>query len=495
MTTAETPFEPTAATTAPSKNAPIPRGSFERVAGDSHSEVPATLVEPVPQPLGWLDQLGLWGNLGVSLLGFTGAIFVLQPGGNGTPELSLLAALLAIVVGTVLGTLAVAAAAVPGARTGAPAMVLLRGLFGARLSYVPTVLNVVQCVGWATFELVTIATAAHTVIPWSPHWADVIVAGAITTVLCLRPLGWVRVVRRYVTVAVVLVLAYLFVELLRHPLPPLNRGTWSGFWPATDTTVAVAVSFVPLASDYTRHARSPRVAFAASLVGYSVTQTVCYLLGLLALVTVARNPNDIYGAFIAVPAGTLAFGVLALRELDQSFADVYSTAVSIQNLGPRLDRRVLAVGIGIVTTVGALVFDIGDYQDFLLLLGSVFVPMFAVLVVDFFIWSRGQWDLSPASRSRWAMLVPWVLGFVTYQLINPGSLSWWVKAWAWVQRTIGFTPAGWMSASVCSFVVAAVATLIAGLLPSVRGPALRATAATRSTQTGEQKEEGALSAP
>ena len=116
-----------------------PNKTFVTVPGDRHSEVARTLAEPVPQALSLLDQFGLWGNLGVSLLGFTGAIFVLQPGGAGTPELSLAAALTAIVVGTVLGTLPVALAGLPGARTGAPAMVLLRGLFGARLSYLPTV--------------------------------------------------------------------------------------------------------------------------------------------------------------------------------------------------------------------------------------------------------------------------------------------------------------------------------------------------------------------
>src|ERR1039458_1280495 len=97
--------------------------SFTIVVGDKHSEVPLTLIEPVPQALGLFDQFGLWGNLGVSLLGFTGAIFVLQPGGTGTPELSLIAGLSAIVLGTVLGTLAVALAGLPGAQTGAPAMV------------------------------------------------------------------------------------------------------------------------------------------------------------------------------------------------------------------------------------------------------------------------------------------------------------------------------------------------------------------------------------
>jgi NCS1 family nucleobase:cation symporter-1 len=440
---------------------------FVTVPGGGHSEVARTLAEPVPQALSFVDQLGLWGNLGVSLLGFTGAIFVLQPGGVGTPELSLAAGLCAIVVGTVLGTLAVAFSGIPGARTGAPAMVLLRGVLGARLSYLPTALNIMQCLGWGVFELVTIATAAHTVSPSLPRWSYVLLAGTATVVLAVRPLGTVRILRRYVTGAVVVVLAYLFVELLRHPLPAFDHGSWSGYWAAMDTVVAAAVSFAPLAADYTRHSRSERAAFAGTFVGYSVTQILCYAIGLLALVTVARNPSDIYGAFIAVPLGSVAFAVLAARELDQSFANVYSTGVSVQNLRPFWDRRVLAVVIGGLTTALALWVNIADYENFLVLLGSVFVPMFAVVVVDFFVLSAGVWDLSGRARSRWLMLLPWALGFVTYQLINPGYISWWVSAWTAVRRQIGFTPAGWMSASICSFVVAAVATLLIGGLGSL----------------------------
>ena len=156
------------------------KDTFVTVPGDRRSEVARTLAEPVPQALSLLDQFGLWGNLGVSLLGFTGAIFVLQPGGPGTPELSLAAALTAIVAGTVFGTAVLALAGLPGARTGAPAMVLLRGLFGARLSYLPTALNILQCLGWAVFELVTIATAAHTVAPALPKWGYVLIAGVAT---------------------------------------------------------------------------------------------------------------------------------------------------------------------------------------------------------------------------------------------------------------------------------------------------------------------------
>jgi NCS1 family nucleobase:cation symporter-1 len=445
----------TATTTSTSGN-----GDFTTVPGDRRSEAPHTLAEPVPQALGFTDQLGLWGNLGVSLLGFTGALFVLQPGGSGTPRLSLAAAFSALVIGTLLGALAVAVSGIPGTRTGAPAMVLLRGLFGANLSYLPTVINMLQLIGWGVFELVTIATAAHTVAPALPRWGYVLIAGVITALLTVRPLGWIRVLRRYALAAVMVVLFYLLVQLARHPMPPLTQGTWSGFWAATDTVVAVAVSFAPMAADYMRHSRSARSAFTAAMIGYSVTQVLCYVIGLLALVTVARNPNDIYGAFIALPLGTAGFAILAARELDQSFADLYSTAVSTQNLRPLWDRRVLAVLITGLATAGALILNIADYENFLDLLGSVFVPMFAVLAVDFFVLSRGRWNLSDQAPSRWLMLLPWAIGFVVYQLINPGYLSWWVSAWTSVRHLIGFTPAGWMSASICSFVVAAAVTLL-----------------------------------
>jgi len=441
-------------------------GTFVTFQGDRHSEVARNLAEPVPQALSALDQLGLWGNLGVSLLGFTGAIFVLQPGGAGTPKLSLAAGLTAIVLGTVLGTLPVALAGLPGTRTGAPAMVLLRGLFGARLSYLPTGLNILQCLGWGIFELVTIATAAHTVAPALPRWAYILMAGVATAALTIRPLGAIRILRRYVTAAVVIVLAYLFIQLLRHPLPPFTQGTWgSGFWVAMDTVVAAAISFAPLAADYTRHSRSQAAAFNGTFFGYGTTQVLCYVIGLLALVTVARSGN-IYGAFIALPAGAIGFGILALRELDQSFANVYSTAASTQNLRPLWDRRVLAIVISAVTTAGALFLNISDYENFLILLGSVFVPMSAVLIVDFFILAKGRWDLSPRAPARWLMLLPWAAGFVTYQLINPGYISWWVSAWTHIAQAIGFTPAAWMSASICSFAVAAVVTLLVGGLTS-----------------------------
>ena len=433
----------------------------------AHAEVGLTLAEPAPRTLGSWDIAALWGNLGVSLLGFTGALYVLTPINT---AMSLAAAFTALLVGTVLGTLGVAAAGAPGVATGAPSMVLLRGLFGTKPSYLPTLLNIVQLVGWTTFELVTIGTALHQLAGDVPRWAFVVTGGVITTALALRPLGWIRVLRKYVTIAVLVALGYLFVQLLRHPLPALGHGNWNGFWIAVDTVIGVAVSWVPLVSDYSRHARSQRSAFAGTVIGYSITQIACYALGLVALVTVAQagDQKTMFGAFIAVPLGTIAFGVLAIRELDQSFADTYSTAVSVQNFRPSWDRRALALAVGALATLCALALNIKDYENFLILIGSVFVPLLGVLVVDWFVVSRGRWDLGEDVRPRWRNLVAWVLGFVAYQLVNPGLVGWWQRMWQHVDTWLHFTTQPWMSASLLSFAVAAVATLLAGTLTGGR---------------------------
>jgi purine-cytosine permease-like protein len=154
-----------------------------------------------------------------------------------------------------------------------------------------------------------------------------------------------------------------------------------------------------------------------------------------------------------------------LRELDESFTNVYSTVVSVQNLRPLADRRVLAVLIGGLATIGALAVHIGDYQNFLYLLGSIFVPLSAVFVVEYFVLrGRHRWDTSEDAPARWEMLVPWLLGFCAYQLINPGGISWWASGWAHVQQWLYFTPQAWMSASLISFAVAALTTAAAGLL-------------------------------
>jgi len=430
-------------------------------APDPLTEAPLTLTEAAPRSLGLLDQLGFWGNLGVSLLGFSGALSVLTPAG--VAPLSLTAAVAAIVTGSVLGAAILGASLVLGARTGAPAMVLIRGLLGARASFAPTLLNLVQCLGWAVFELIVIAEGVLAVTRGHlPRAGCIVAAGALTVVLTLRPLGAIRVLRRYVTVLVVIALGVLAVGLLRRPVPAVH-GSWAGFWLAVDAVVALTISWVPLGADYSRHARRARSAFLGGFLGFGLTQIACLLMGVVALIQVNGDPDRIFDLFLTVPLGTAAFAVLVLRETDQSFANVYSTAVSVQNIVPRWDRRVLTVGIGVATTAIALAVDINQYTNFLYLIGGVFIPLTGALLGA---WARtrGQgWDVTEAAPTRRGMILAWVGGFVVYQLINPGTISHWSDLWTRIATDLHTLGHAWLSASLSSFVVAAaIAFVVAG---------------------------------
>lgn len=424
---------------------------------DAHAEAPATLNEAAPRTLSLFDQFGFWGNLGVSLLGFSGAIAILAP--YGVPQLSFLAAVTAAVVGSVLGGLILGASLVLGARTGAPAMVLLRGLLGTRASFLPTVLNIAQCLGWAVFELVTIALGLTALTHGDlPRWLCIVAAGVVTTALTIRPLGWIRALRKYVSVLVLLALVVLAIGLARHHGEQLS-GSWKGFWLAVDSAMALTISWVPLGADYSRHSRSAKAAFAGGFLGYGITQVACLVIGLVALSQVSQDGDQIFSLFIGLPLGTIAFAVLVIRETDQSFANVYSTAISLQNLRPSLDRRVLGVGIGVLTTVLALSINIYDYANFLYLIGAVFIPMSGALIAAWLRTRGASWDVSADAPLRPGMLAAWLIGFVVYQVINPGSLAHWSGFWTRVGTDLHTLQHPWLSASIASFVVSVLIAL------------------------------------
>ncbi|WP_336212501.1 purine-cytosine permease family protein [Nonomuraea sp. LPB2021202275-12-8] len=432
-------------------------------------EVPLTLEGSPPKTLGVLDQGALWANLAVSLLGFSGALLLLDPLTDA--PLTLTAALTAAVVGSLIGTAMVGLSAIPGTQTGQPAMVLLRGLFGAKLSYIPTVLNIIQMIGWGAFELWVISKGAMAIFGDTvPYAVWVIVAGLLTTALTIWPLGAIRLLRRYITIAVIISLIWFAVQFLGEA-PPQTGGSWTAFAPAVDYVIALSVSWVPLAADFARHSRSSRAAFAGVVGGYTLAQVACLGLGVYAVAiagaaAVRADGTAVFAPFVAAPVGALFFAILVLREADQSFANVYSTTVSLQNLMPRVDRRILSTAIGVLTVAIALVADVTSYGAFLGLIGAVFVPMFAVLAVDYFLLGGStRWNTAEDAPARWSMLLPWALGFAAYWLTtSTPTVAQWDGMWAGVREAVGFTREPWMNGALGGAVVAALVTLAVGAL-------------------------------
>lgn len=426
----------------------------------ARAEAPLQLTTEPPRPLGFGDQLAMWANLGISLFGpITGGLVALTTGSVGL-------AVAAVVVGCALGALLLGASAVFGATTGAPAMVALRGLLGRRGSIAPTVLNIAQNIGWATMEIIVISTAGAAVLGDAWRWPLVLVAGTAATLMAVRPLGTVRLLRKVMVWLVLAASVFLFVQVLARPAQPIPADGVLGFWPGVDLAVAGVISFAPLAADYSRHSRTRTAAFWGSSLGYGLAAIGYYVLGVLAIANLGAD--DVIGALVALPAGAIALSILLVDEVDEAFANIYSTTMSVQNLVGTLDRRVVAVVIGVTATLIAGFLDITGYQSFLFLIGSVFVPLFAVAAVDFFAVSRQRWDVSAGARFRVVPVIAWACGFIAYQLVYPGTVPGWSDFWTAVAAALHVSAPGWLGSSIAAIGVGGLTMLVLGRLTRSR---------------------------
>ena len=383
-------------------------------------------ITPVPdrlRTLGALENGMLWSSLGLSLL-------VLVAGAFLVPALSLPRALLAILVGGIFGNALLGFAAALGAEAGVPAMVLLRAPLGRAGSYLPTGLNVLQNLGWTIFEVLVIATAARALVH-GPLWAWKLAAAAAATILALvGPIGFVREWVKRVALWVVLAsLAYLTWWALHD----VHLGAlWSqpgqgglSFWQGVDLMVAMPVSWLPLAADYTRFSKDGRGAFWGAAVGYFLPNVWLYALG--AILLLSRGLGDAPSVIDAIATGgigaALALVALGVDETKEPFANVYSAAVSLQNVLPGVPQRVLILAVAAAATAGTFVVNLVHYQDFLYLLGSFFVPLFGVLLAQ---WLVGHRDAFAAPEIRPAQIVAWLAGFCLYQWLAPVGPQRWV---------------------------------------------------------------------
>jgi len=422
-------------------------------------------IDPVPERLrvlGMLDTGLLWGNLGVSLL-------VIVAGAALVPALSLPDALVAILLGCVIGSAMLAVAGAIGADARVPGMVLMRAPLGRRGSYLPTGINVLQGLGWTVFELLIIATAAAALsdelFGFPAQWLWTIVFGAAALALALLgPIGFIRrFVRRFAVWTVPVAVVYLtWWALDGADLGAIWDAPGEGglsVWQGADVVVGITVSWIPYAADYTRFSRSRRDALVGTGVGYFVPDAWLLALGAVLVLSYdlsdpAALPAAVVGAGLAA---ALALFALLVTETDEAFANSYSAAVSLQNIVPRVPQPALIVLVTGTATVGALVVDLVAYQRFLFLLGSVFVPLFAVLLADWLAAGRhySTDDVFAAPAWRPGLVAAWIAGFALYQWLYPSGPSWWVDLVGNLS-----TPDWSIGATVPSFLVAFVVASI-----------------------------------
>ncbi len=429
-------------------------------------------IQPVPAGhrfLGFFDYFALWSSLGVGLL-------VLLAGTLLVPGLGLGQAMWAIIIGTAIGNLLLALAGAIGSETAVPTMVLFRPALGIRGSYLPTTLNVVQLIGWGSFEVFIMAQAANGVSKALFGYENLVLWALVFAALCtLMAIGGpLVVVRKWLErFAIWLVYAttlYLTWYLVAHyDLRALLAKPGDGslpFWLGVDLVIAMPVSWLPLVADYNRFARRTSSAFWGTYVGYFVANIWFFALG--ALFVLALKTQDLIPAIMSVTGGWAALLLLLADETDNAFANIYSTAVSIQNIAPRAKQRWLVILVGAICFVVAVLANIAQYENFLFLIGSFFVPLFGLLAADYFL-VRRRYDLTDLYREggaywyrggvHWPGMVAWAVGFLTYQWIVPTEIPGWKAGLAAAFHAVHlpFPLSGafpWLGASVPSFLLA-----------------------------------------
>lgn len=416
-------------------------------------------IEPVPEKhrvLGFFDYFALWSSLGMGLL-------VLLAGTLLVPGLGLGQALVAILIGTALGVLLLALAGVVGSDNAIPTMVLLRPVLGLHGSYLPTLLNLIQLIGWGSFEIIIMAQAADSITKslfgFSNYFIWVFLFATFCTLLAIG--GPLVVVRQWLEkFAVWLVYAitiWLTWHLFTHyDIGTLLRAPGTGalpFWLAVDLVVAMPISWMPLVADYNRFAKKTREAFWGTYLGYFLANAWFYALG--ALFVLALKTEDLIPAIMTVTGGGVALVLILVDETDNAFADIYSAAVSSQNVLPKAKQWLLATAIGFVCFLLAAAVPIGQYEEFLLLVGSVFVPLFGLLVADYFVLNRRKYQITELYREP----PPYWLG------LNPIALAVWIIgifAYHYIARNVPH-----LGASIPSFLITLILYLVLAKLENV----------------------------
>ena len=384
---------------------------------------PDSAVPADQRVFGARDLFSLWFSLGIGLM-------VLQTGALLAPGLGLSGALLAIFLGTLVGVALLASVGVIGCDTGLSSMAALKLSLGSRGALLPALLNVLQLIGWGAFEIIVMRDAASLLGARAFSDASVfsnpllwtLFFGALATLLAVSgPLTFVRKVLRkwgiWLLLAACLWLTWNLFS--KADLGALWAQKGDGSLPLAvgfDIAIAMPLSWLPLIADYSRFGKRAKKVFGGTAAGFFLGNV--WLMSLGVAYTLAFAPSGEVNALLLALAGAglgIPLLLILLDESENAFADIHSAAVSGGVLW-RLKVEHLALVIGVICTLIACFAPLAQYQNFLLLIGSVFAPLFGVVLVDHFLVRKRSAQVTTA-LFYWPALLAWAGGVSTYHLL------------------------------------------------------------------------------
>jgi len=322
----------------------------------------------------------------------------------------------AIIIGHLMGTGILVLGGIIGTAERMPSIMSTGISFGRYGSYLFSALNVLQLLGWTAVMIISGARSVNVITKalWSIDnfrlWS-IIIGGLICLWIFFGRDCWRKLNLAAVSLLVVLtVLLCLVVFGSGEVFNKAGTGEMS-FGSAVELNVIMPLSWLPLIADYTRFAKSRRAGAVGSFLGYFTGSTWMYVVGLGA--AIASGNADPGAIMLAADLGFSALGIVVLSTVTTTFLDAGSAGVTLLNIFPGLGERKAAMLMGALGTLTALALPIERYESFLYAIGSVFAPLFAILLTDYFIIRKDR-RLREDLLVNWGAAAVWVFGIVLY---------------------------------------------------------------------------------
>ncbi len=318
--------------------------------------------------------------------------------------------LFAIFIGHVIGCAMLFFAGLIGGKVRRSAMETAKMSFGSKGALLFSALNIIQLVGWTAIMIYDGALAVNGIFDIG-NWIWCIVIGALIVLwimIGIKNLGKVNTV----AMGALLVLTIILSFVIFGKGSALNISSEGmTFGAAVELSVAMPLSWLPLISDYTREAKKPVKATAVSAVTYGVVSCWMYIIGMGA--AIFTGESDIAQIMVKAGLGIAGLLIIVFSTVTTTFLDAYSAGVSSESLSGKINGKLVAVAVAVIGTVGAIFLPLADITDFLYFIGSVFAPMIAIQIADFFILKQSK----ETSIFNICNLIIWFVGFVVYRLL------------------------------------------------------------------------------
>lgn len=318
--------------------------------------------------------------------------------------------LAAIIVGHIIGCLMLFLAGVIGGKVRKSAMETVKMSFGQKGSILFAVLNVLQLVGWTAIMIYDGALAADGVMH-TGRWIWCLVIGALIIlwiVIGITNLGKINTVAMAALFILTLILCKVIFTGSGAGVPSDDSMT---FGAAVELAVAMPLSWLPLISDYTREAKQPVKATAVSAIVYGVISCWMYLIGMGA--AIYTGESDIAQIMVKAGLGIVGLLIIIFSTVTTTFLDAYSAGISSETLSHKLNGKYIAIAVTVVGALAAIVYPMDNITNFLYLIGSVFAPMIAIQIADFFLLKE---DYSE-KEIQISNMVLWIIGFILYRIL------------------------------------------------------------------------------